>query len=74
MTKLKHSYFGHIMGNQDSLEKTMMLGKIEDIRERRPNMRWMKETTGMSLQVLGRADKDRTLRAALIQRAAQSQN
>ena len=29
MLKLKHQYFGHLMGRTDSLEKTLMLGKIE---------------------------------------------
>ena len=32
--KLKHLYFGHLMRRADSLEKTLMLGKIEDRRRR----------------------------------------
>ena len=34
MLKLKHQYFGHLMYRTDSLEKTLMLGKIEDRRRR----------------------------------------
>ena len=34
MLKLKLQYFGHLMRRADSLEKTLMLGKIEDIRRR----------------------------------------
>ena len=34
MLKLKHQYFGHLMGRTDSLEKTLMLGKIEGGRRR----------------------------------------
>ena len=34
MLKLKLQYFGHLMGRTDSLEKTLMLGKIEDRRRR----------------------------------------
>ena len=42
MLKLKLQYFGHLMGRADSLEKTLMLGKIEDGRRRgRQRMRWL---------------------------------
>ena len=34
MLKLKHKYFGHLMQRTDSLEKTLLLGKIEDRRRR----------------------------------------
>ena len=34
MLKVKLQYFGHLMGRADSLEKTLMLGKIEDRRRR----------------------------------------
>ena len=34
MLKLKFQYFGHLMGRTDSLEKTLMLGKIEDGKRR----------------------------------------
>ena len=41
MLKLKLQYFGHLMGRTDSLEKTLMLGKIEgERRRRRQGMRW----------------------------------
>ena len=42
MLKLKVQYFGHLMGRTDSLEKTLMLGKIEGRRRRgRQRMRWL---------------------------------
>ena len=42
MLKLKLQYFGHLMQRDDSFEKTMMLGKIEDRRRRgRQRMRWL---------------------------------
>ena len=42
MLKLKLQYFGHLMRRADSLEKTVMLGKIEDRRRREwQRMRWL---------------------------------
>ena len=42
MMKLKLQYFGHLMGRTDSLEKTLILGKIEGGRRRgRQRMRWL---------------------------------
>ena len=42
MLKLKLQYFGHLMGRMDSLEKTLMLGKIEGRRRRgQQRMRWL---------------------------------
>ena len=42
MLKLKLQYFGHLMGRADSLEKTLMLGKIESgTRRGRQRMRWL---------------------------------
>ena len=42
MLKLKPQYFGHLMQRTDSMEKTLMLGKIEDSRRRgRQRMRWL---------------------------------
>ena len=42
MLKLKLQSFGHLMGRADSLEKTLMLGKIEGRRRRgRQRMRWL---------------------------------
>ena len=41
MLKLKLQYFGHLMRRVDSLEKSLMLGKIEGRRRGRPRMRWL---------------------------------
>ena len=41
MLKLKLQYFGHLMGRTDSLEKTLMLGKIKGTRRGRQKMRWL---------------------------------
>ena len=46
MLKLQLQYFGHLMRRVDSLEKTLMLGGIEDRRRRgRPRMRWLDRIT-----------------------------
>ena len=46
MLKLKLQYFGHMMPRASSLEKTLMLGKIEDKRRRgRQRMRWLDSIT-----------------------------
>ena len=58
MLKLKLQYFGHLMQRADSLEKTLMLGKIEGSRRRGQwKIRWLDGITdsiGMSLSRLGR--------------------
>ena len=42
MLKLKLQYFGHLMQRTDSLEKTLMLGKVEDKKRRgQQRMRWL---------------------------------
>ena len=41
MMKLKLQYFSHLMRRTDSLEKTLMLGKIEGRRRGRQRMRWL---------------------------------
>ena len=41
MLKLKLQYFGHLMQRSDSLEKTLMLGKIEGGRRAQQRMRWL---------------------------------
>ena len=46
MLKLKLQYFGHMMQEADSLEKTLMLGKIEGRRRRgQQRMRWLDRIT-----------------------------
>ena len=45
MLKLKLQYFGHLMESIDSLEKTLMLGKIEGRRRGLQRMRWLDGTT-----------------------------
>ena len=48
MLKLKLQYFGHLMQRTDSLEKTLMLGKIEGRRRRgRQRMRWLHDITDL---------------------------
>ena len=48
MLKLKLQYFGHLMRRADSLEKTLMLGKIEGRRRKgRQRMRWLDDITDL---------------------------
>ena len=47
MLKLKLQYFGHLMGRNDSFEKTLMLGKIEGRRSGRQRMRWLDGITNL---------------------------
>ena len=55
MLKLKVQYFGHLMQKTDSLEKTLMLGKIEDSRRRgRQRMRWLDGITNSRNMSLSR--------------------
>ena len=43
--KLKLQYFGHLMRKADSLEKTLMLGKMKAKREVQPRMKWLDSIT-----------------------------
>ena len=63
MLKLKFQYFGHLMGRADSLEKTLMLGKMKAKRRSgRQSMKWgdsITKSTDMSLSKLKKIVKDR---------------
>ena len=47
MLKLKLQYFGHLMQRTDSLEKTLMVGKVEGRRKGRQRMRWLDVMTDL---------------------------
>ena len=62
MLKLKLQYFGHLLQRTDSLEKTLMLGKIEGRRSRRQRMKWLNgisDSMGMNLSKIGELVMDR---------------
>ena len=76
MLKLKHQYFGHLMQRADSLEKILMLGKIEGRRRGQQRMMWLdgiNDSKDMGLHELREMVKDREAWRAAVHGVTKSQ-
>ena len=76
MLKLKLQYFGHLMRTDNSLEKSLMLGKIEGRRRGHQRMRWLDSITNamnMNLGKLQEMVRDREAWRAAVHRITKSQ-